>query len=225
MRELAATRRHLATLHIGLFGIILALFFGAHFMLVRTQAAQDKALAAANAQNAQFIQTMKDTQTQWLASEQTRQQNAAKVEVITREIQTRDTTADAAIKQVTQPDATLQQVAQDSETYLNAKPILKLDVNALAFTPSQVQGFIATKIDRDRLDGDLKSTQAEVALHKQNEATYQADLTAAKVSLDSCQKTVTGYEKAAKRGKWRKFFDNAEKAAIFAGGLYIGKVV
>lgn len=219
--QIKAFQGHMLTIHLSLVLLILSVLTLGGFFIHMEMKSYDKALGTANAANQQLVQTMKDMQAQWVAHENERDQNDKQVQVIDRTITVHDQVAQQQVEKVTNPDNPLQIVQFDADNVLKVQAYTEPD-ERLGFDKPSVQGFIATKIDHDRLQQDLTDKDKQLTLEINTADSLKADLGQAKDALNQCQQVVTDYKKAAKKSKWKVFLDGAEKAVLFAGGVALG---
>jgi hypothetical protein len=217
--EVSALSHHHVSL--GFIGVILLAFALLGGLFYHNMVSYEKQMAVAQAHEETYQASLKTLNEQLVA-------NAAAIAKLTeqqKQVQTkivyRDKTADEKIKGVTNPENTVAQVAQDSENYLGALPTITPD-GLLAYQPLQVQGFVATKIDRDRLEGNLADVHTILDLEKDKVTRLDSDLAANKETLRLANITIDDYKKAAKKGKWRRMFEGAGK---FSGGVIVGAAV
>jgi hypothetical protein len=137
-------------------------------------------------------------------------------------IDKRDKTADQKIADATKPDKTAEDVTEDAKNYLGTIPKFVSDGNLLAFKVTEVQGFVATKIDRDRLFGDLTDTKAILVAEKQKTTTLTGDKVLLQTQLDEANGSLKEYRKVAHKGKFKKFLGGATKVGLVLGGIWLG---
>jgi hypothetical protein len=214
--EVSALSHHHVSL--GFIGVILLAFALLGGLFYHNMVSYEKQMAVAQAHEETYQASLKALNEQ-LAS------NAAVIAKLSEQqnekvktIYVRDKTADEKIKGVTNPENTVAQVAQDSKDYLGALPTITTD-GLLAYQPLQVQGFVATKIDRDRLEGNVADVRTILDLEKDKVTRLDSDLAANKETLRLANITIDDYKKAAKKGKWRRFFEGTGK---FSGGVLVG---
>lgn len=221
--ELAKMRTHIHISHIGLYVILALVLSGGGFFLSRMVSSYDKAVAAADAKNTILVQAMQDMNKSFIAHDSERAANEKQVQVIDHVITVRDKSAATKVAEVTATDRTVAQTIEDSSQILKVTPVQEAD-NLLGVSQPAMQGFVGTKLDDDEAHSDLADTRTQLSIEEGNNASLKVDLSTSKDTLKKCTDTVDGYKKAAKKSKWRKGLDVIEKVALFAGGVYLGKI-
>lgn len=205
LKELAAARSHHLTLSIAQLVTLLLVLLGGGFFLHTQLQNFAKAQAVAETHYKEFVEQSK--QTQQTVTDNTKQQAAIDITV-----HQRDETTDKKIETVTAPDRTLQQTQQDAKTVLGADSTITAD-NKLAFQQWDVKAFVGTKLDRDRLSGDLEATKSNLLLEKGKTAALQDTLTkATSVAKEE--------RKVAQMSKWHRVWNKAEPWVLAVGTAY-----
>ena len=146
----------------------------------------------------------------------------------------RDVRTQATITEVTQASRTSEQIAKDSEDYLGIRP--EILPNGLLYRPGDVQMFIATRIDRDRLEQKVKDTGDQLDLERQKTKDLSTLVEKSTVAIENSNKMVEdykglvteyktamdAYKKAAVKSRWQKIWDVTQKVGFVAIGIGIG---
>ena len=152
------------------------------------------------------------------ASYETRIQEANKQAALATAMASRNVKADKAIEDVKKPDATLTEVATASKDQLGVTPTVEPD-NKLGFEKSEVQDFIATDIDRDRLSQNLADTTAQYASSQKNVASLTTDLAASQKVGDECKASLDQLKKVKTPNKFKAAL---VKVGLFVAGAWLG---
>lgn len=153
---------------------------------------------------------------------------ANKQVVIVAGIASRNAKAAKDTQEVTKPDRTLLQVAEDAHEHLGYLPVVELD-SLLGFPKDAVQGFEVTKIAHDTLSDNLKSetdlytsAQSQFESSKKNELSLNADLLRQKGLTAECNTSLDALKKVKKPSKFKAAI---EKAGLVTIGIAIGKAL
>jgi TolA-binding protein len=134
----------------------------------------------------------------------------------------RDKETDKQIGIVTAPDRAAIDIASDVQTNYNFSPVT-VAPDLLTFKPYQVQTFVATKLDRERLFQDVKGLNTMLSLEKETTATLTEDKQECKAALTEAKGVIDGYKHVAKKTKWQRIKDAGEKTGLIVFGLAIGR--
>lgn len=191
------------------------------FLYVHSNAAFERALGQAQAREQKYNADMKDLQAQWATDRSKLLELAQQKAQIQTQIVTRNAQADAKIKEVTQPQRPPEVVQADFTDAYGFKAQLTngqfvLDIDA-------IQQIVATKVDRDRLDFALKSTQQQLTTTETSLAIVSKSLEDTKGLLKEANATIDGYKKAANKSKFMKFLGGVEKVGLVVGGIWLGR--
>jgi len=121
---------------------------------------------------------------------------------------------------------TQEQVADD------AKKVLGLAAPAadggFKLTLTEMQDYVALKLDRDRLAENLKETERQLVIERQASVSLRADLDKvielikqANRSIDEYQTAMEAYKKVAKRSKWRKILNTGKTVGLTFATAYL----
>lgn len=206
LKELAAARSHTVTMSLLHFVVLLAVLIGGGWFVHHELTAYATQWATTEQHYQEFI---KDSQAaQQKIVEASKQQSQLDINVHQRNDQT-----DKQIQSVAAPDRSTTQVQADAKTILGVDSDITPD-NKLAFKPWDVQSFVVTKLDRDRLSSNLTDTEKKLELEQGKTATLQASLTqATTVAKDE--------RKIAQMSKWHRVWNKAEPWAIAIGTTYV----
>jgi hypothetical protein len=182
----------------------------------------ERQMARADTVNAQYHKDLSDLEIQLKSDQQMIGQLEAQKAQVTTQIVYRDKTTDAKIVVVAAPSRSEAQVSDDVQVAYKFPPV-KVDSGLFSFTLPETQTFVVTEIDRDRLALNLQDSQKQVSLGTQETVTLTADVQATKKELVSAQGVIDAYKKVAKKSKFKSFLGNVAKAALFIGGVYIGR--
>lgn len=217
-QEVAYMNEHLTKLHWTLRGVLVVAAVGVSLVFWLSKKSYDKAIAAANSQYAVLQSQLRETTAQLAQNAAIQAQNSRQVQVIERTVTVRDQQAQQDVSQVTTPDLSLAQIAQDSARYLDVTPVQLPSQDLLGFTPEQTQGLIASGIEKETAEKDDADTKKQIGLLQDNVGLLQTDLKTSQADVRSCQKDVNDYRKAAKRGKWAR---RLEIAGAFVLGVLV----
>src|SRR6185312_1898739 len=163
---------HLSLLNLAIVVVLVLAFGGIYLHTVQTF---NTLMAKADAQNSVYQQHLNDFETQWKADQQTiAQLQSQKQQVIIKEA-ARDTQTVKDIQTVTQSSRDAQTVANDVLGAYQFSPE-KLDGDLFTFTQPETQQFVATKLDRDRLNLDVLDGKTALGLEEQKTAKLTTDL-------------------------------------------------
>jgi hypothetical protein len=209
---------------LGVLVLVLAVMCVGWYLGLRSYEAQ---IQRAEAKEAQFNADRKDLTAQLTASK-TVQDTASKAQqVIVKVVHDRDTKADAAIAKATAPNKTAQEALSDlSAAYhgtIVADPNAITADGRLVFPVFTVQGFTATRIDRDRLSDDLKSSADNLAQEQKKTEQLAKDVAAANKAVADAEPAIKAYKKVAKHSRLKAIGAGALKVGIFVAGAYVGK--
>lgn len=186
----------------------------------------DAQLARAEKQEQQYNADRKSWQDQLAASAAQRATETAQQTAIVKIVDTRDQTANAAIKVALTPGATAKQAADGlAASYSDLPafgPVTALGDNIVQLSVPQAQQATASHIDQVRLQADLNDEVNVLTLEKDKTFSLSNDLAGCKSLQVEAGKTIDGYKKAAKLSRFRKFLGGAEKVGLFVAGVYFG---
>lgn len=224
--HISALSKHHLSLSFGVIGVlvlVLAVMCVGGYLGLRSYEAQ---MARAEAKEQVYNADKKDLTAQLIASKNVQDTATKAQQVIVKVVHDRDTKADAAIAAVTSPNKTAQEALSDlSAAYHGA---IAVDTNAVApdgrlmFPVFTVQGFTATRIDRDRLSDDLKSSADNLKQEQSKTASLTLDVAKANKTVADAQPAIDAYKKIAKHSALRKFGAGAFKVGVFFAGVYLG---
>jgi len=144
---------------------------------------------------------------------------------LARSLAARNQSVDKLIAAALAPK-TQDQVAEDAKKVLGLTPPAADGGFKLSLT--EMQDYVALKIDRDRLAENLKETESQLAIERQAAVSLRVDLDKvvelikqANRSIDEYQTAMEAYKKAAKRSKWRKIFDTSKTVGLTFATAYI----
>lgn len=212
------------SLNLGTIAVVVLALLLVGGIYLHSMRAYERMLGKAEEREAAYIQKMDALAAKWEVDRE-RLAEAEKQQGQVRErIVYRDREAEKKIAEVTAPDRPTEQIVDDVlQTYGFAA---RLDVpNLISFTPPQVQTFVATKIDRDRLELNFKDKQFELDFEREKVRILSEDFSEARRQLTDAESVIEGYKRVAVKSKWRKFFDAAKKVGIFAGGVLVGRAL
>lgn len=208
---------------LGALVLILALCaVGGYFGL----ASYEKQLARAEAAEKQYNVDRKELTAQ-LAASKTVQDDATKAQqVIVKVVHDRDVATDKKIAEVTAPNKSAADALSDlSAAYhgtIVADPNAITADGRLVFPVFTVQGFTGTKLDRDRLADDLKSSADNLVQEKVKTDALTKDVAKANKAVADAKPAIDAYAKIAKHSRLKKFGAGALKVAVFIAGVYAG---
>lgn len=190
--------------------------------LAKARESEAKAILARNEQ--QKIE--EQARLERAAHEEERKQWQEQIASLSRSILTRNEATERRIAAAIAPKPAAE-VSKDAEQTFGHKPTQ----TAQGFTVSvqEMQEFVALKIDRDRLDSNLKETTRQLDIERQTTSTLRADLERAVKSLEQAnnvidlqRQTIDAYKKAATKTKLRRALEFGGRAAMTAGLAYLG---
>lgn len=211
-------------------GIALALLFLAYYVHQTSVQASNLALAAEHEKMAVELDKAKaqfqaDIQKERDDHEKIRAEQDAKILALTLNITKRNTNTDKAIANIKTPKTAVE-VAKDTKEVLGVEPVITTS-QTLAFTLQQTQDILALRLDRDRLQGNLIDTQAQLSVKDKQIATLLEDqhklvesLTQANETIKQYQIAMQDYKKAAKKSFLQKvggFVRTMGEVALAAG--------
>jgi hypothetical protein len=230
--------------------LILAMGLGGWFSLKLYDREIQRAEAAEKISDAARVQYQQDKQisdtviaqatAQLQQDAQQRQQMAAQIATLQQQIKDRDATSLTTISAILNAKTAQQAYADAAAHYKLVSPFIPgkdtIGNETLTFQVKDVIDFTATKVDDDTKTADLIDTQKQLVTSTLEVKSLNADLNtgtaafaALKQTADQCavtekadQATINDYKKAAKRTKWQKFYQGAEKVAIFTAGAFLG---
>jgi uncharacterized protein YpmB len=180
--------------------VVLAAF---GFFYMHSVRAYENALGKAEEREQQYLkhvdqlqQDVKDAQSKIQALSE--QQNKVQTQIVYRDKQT-----DAKIQEVTQPGRDVQKVSEDIRDAYGFIP-KNVSPGSLDYVTANVQMFVATKLDRDRLDSALQATKTLLAVEQQKTEILTGQLTACQALQKEATKTVDGYKNVAKKTKFQR---------------------
>ncbi len=202
----------------------LLVLMGLGGLYLHTMQSYQRVLGKAEEREAAYMARFERLEEKWAADrtrieELTKNQAQAQTRIVYR-----DREADKRVAEVLAPSRPAEQVRQDLQSAYSFGP-LTVEGNLFTFDTPQVQQFVATKVDRDRLAENLKDTQGQLHDEQEKVNILEANLGEAQGSLKEAQGVIDGYKKAAKKSKWQRFFDGAKKVGLFVGGIAIGKAL
>jgi hypothetical protein len=219
--ESAITHAHIS---LSLVLVVLLMFGSLIGVYIHSSNQFERELGAAN-QQFQTYQKDQETQRKTLQDDLNQRLGDIKAEQQLQETMiARDKKAAGTVKQVTNPDNTIQQVAKDSQAYLGVLPTFTAD-NLLAYPPHDVQSFIQFKVERDQFSDDLKTVAEQLVHEKSQTASLQKDLDGEKTLNATANDTIKKYQTVAQKSKFKRFLSSTwsygKDAAIIALGAKI----
>ncbi len=214
-------KRHV-TVNLGFAAIALVVILAFGGIYLHSVQNYERMLGKAEEREAKYEQTNKELAAQLLASQERIAELTVQQSQIHERVVYRDKQTDAKIAEVLAPEREAVDVAQDVKLAYNTLP-LNVEGRNFLFELTQVQTFVATKIDRDRLSQKVVDTEKLYADEQEKTALLQADLGKAIAQLHEATGVIEGYKKVAKRSKWRKVWDGVQKYGGFALGIVIGR--
>lgn len=195
--------------------LFLGLVFGVYMHSAKVEAAN---MAKFEVMQSQYKADSDKLREDLKASYESRIQEANKQAALATQMTARNAKADKGIQDAKKPDATLTEVATAAHEQLGVTPAIEPD-NKLGFDKGEVQDFIATDIDRDRLSQNLTDTTAQFESSKKNEVSLTTDLAATKKVGEEC-KTSLDQLKTVKTPN--KFKAALIKVGLFVAGAWLG---
>lgn len=200
---------------IAIFIVLIAMIGGAFAYVVHSANVRD---AAADVKTQAFMMQLQQQQKDFIVANQKIASDTTQQQAIVKVVQVRDQAAQTITQTVTKPDNTVQQVATDSATYLKVTPTIEPD-NTLAYQKSDVQGFIANKVDLDTTKQDLTDSQTQLSLEEDKFNTVSIQLTTSEATTTACNVALTAEQKARAADKRKnKFFIVTSYIAGFISG-------
>lgn len=114
---------------------------------------------------------------------------------------------------------TPKQVAQQSQQEFNATPTISND--QLCYSTDEVKEFVKAGIERDEYFKELQLTKELLTDEQKKTASLTTDLATEKNTSAECQKSLNGYKKLAKHGKFRAFFTSVKHVAYITGAVAV----
>lgn len=222
----ALAHRHL-TLTYGLIGTVILLLvlmgFGGYLGLKSF----DAALARQDAKDQQYQQDRRIFMDTLAAHDAERTADATKIAQLEAQIAHRDAQPlPKPVQEGLKPDATAKQAADALGIVYSATPSFGTPQatpdGKVALTVPEAQQIIQDKYSLTKSQGDLTDQKSINSLLNSANASLTTDLNSCKDLNTKAQADIAGYKKLAKRSKFRRFLDGAEKVAIFAAGAYVG---
>lgn len=180
----------------------------------------NKAMTQATSVETQYQQSLQQTQQTVQQAQTTIQNLQAQMQGIAQEILIRDQDEQKSIAAVTAPES-VQKVQQDSLNILGVNPALTPD-SKLAFDPTAVQGFVATKIEADSSKADLEDTQHLYELEQGKNTQLSNENASLQTSLKECGSAETAMKKVAKKSKFKQFLSGAKVAGEITLAAVVG---
>jgi hypothetical protein len=225
--HISALSKHHLSLSFGVIGVlvlVLAVMCVGGYLGLKSYEGQ---LARAEAAEKQYNADRKDLTAQLTASKSVQDTATKAQQVIVKVVHDRDVATDKKIADVTAPNKSAQEALSDlSAAYhgtILADPNAITADGRLVFPVFTVQGFTATRIDRDRLSDDLKSSADNLAQEQKKTESLAKDVAAANKAVADAQPAIAAYKKIAKHSRLRAFGAGALKVGIFVAGVYAGR--
>jgi uncharacterized protein YlxW (UPF0749 family) len=189
------------------------------------------------AEEQQRVQSEKERAAQLQESMRTVASLIAQQNAIVKRSLERDTRTQAQITEVSAPNRPVEQIANDSADVLGAKP--QILPAGLLYTPAEVQQFVATRLDRDRLAAKVKDVSDELGKEQQKTAQFSQDLDRCNQAVETANQMVkdyqaliaekneaiAAYKKAAIKSGWAKVWDGVQKGLYIGVGIGIGVLI
>lgn len=209
LASLAHKHAHVSFALIGVLVLVLGLMTAGGVFAVKYTNAQ---LAKADAVDKQYQADKKDWEAQRAQLQTQIDAASQKQQVLVKVVHDRDESADQTISKLT--EITEDEVSINQDVYKTWGTYADIDssqpTHLFEFPKELVQKFNATKIDRDRLDADLKDTKTQLDLASSQVNLLSKSNTTLAQQADECQKDLDGYKKVAKVSRFKKFLHGAE---------------
>jgi hypothetical protein len=227
------TKRHVQVNAL-LIAVLSFLLIIASFVGVQAVRSLDRKLAAADAQLAAANKKMDQYEQDRVKAQDTLKLLDSQIEVLTRSqehllqnVVTRNRTVDQTIKDTMSTTDSDQIAANFRKAYnrdISYGPYGMFELQA-----DVVKEVTATEIDRDRLVEDLQDTQGlyleeknKFAVSEQKVATLTASENECHTALQQMQGAAKAEQKAAHKGKFKRFVSAASKPVLFVAGIALG---
>lgn len=202
--------------------ILIIVLAGGVGLYVHSENSFDKLMAANQVREDHYNADMKAAQAQAAADRATILQLTQQIAQKQTQIIVRDKTADATIKDVQAPERSTNAVTEDVKNNYHIDALYDEVTKTYSFDKPDVQLFVATKIDRDRLSADLKDTQDQLKFSVEGSALTNKDLTVCQAGEKESKGVIDGYKKAANKTKFQRFVQGLEKVGLVVGGFALG---
>ena len=222
--ELSVFVHKILLAHVGVFILTLALVGAGGYFGLRSY---DKALAHAEALQAQF-NTEHKALTDLLAQDtQARAQESAQQAALVEAIAKRNAAPlPVAVQTALQPDASAQDAAAGlTEAYTGLPSFGVVEPTSdgkVSSTVPQTQAEIQSREAEITLSANLKDEINLYTLEATKSGSLQNDLTSCESTVSTANATIAAYKKLAVRSKWKKFLGGAEKVGLVLLGVEIG---
>jgi septal ring factor EnvC (AmiA/AmiB activator) len=214
----------------GLLAVVIALVLGVFgFIYMHSVRSYESALGKAEERESEYMKSMAQIQQDWKAAQQKIADLAEEKSKVQTQIVYRDKQTDTKIQEIQKPDRSADQVWSDLKTFypnllFTQYPLQYNDYPDLfAVSKPQIQGFVATKLDRDRLDSALQSTNTLLALEKQSTQQLTTQVESCQAELKKSPTVIDGYKNVAKKTKFQRVADAAKFTAAIVLAAFIGK--
>jgi len=224
---LAHKHVHLSFALVGVLVLIIGLACFGGWLGLRSYEAQ---VARAEAAEARYDQDRKDLTALLSEHEVQRTQDAKAEAQLLAQIVKRDKQAPSPVIQTgLKPDANADQASRAVTEAFKANPDFggtspQADGN-IGYTVNQTQIVIDTAIERDHLRLDLGDEQKAFDIQRESNISLTNDLHQCVTNKAEADKVIAQYKKAAKKSRFKRFLSGAEKALLFAGGVYVGHLL
>ncbi len=190
----------------------------------------DQQEARAEAREAQYRSDLSKTEAQWTQDRQALQASNDRIAQLEAQIAHRASTPPPkAITDGLKPDATAEQAALALKTAYSAfpdfgEPVATPEGKVLT-TVTETQILTSSKLLLDRTQADLKDRTEEVDLLKTNNSLLNNNFQQCQGLLTEANKNIADYKALAKKSKFRKFLDGAEKVGLVLLGGIVGHAI
>lgn len=202
--------------------ILIIVLMGGTALYIHSERSFDKEMAANQLREDHYNADMKAAQTQAAADRATILQLTQQMAQKQTQIIVRDKAADTTIAQVLAPERSTNAVTEDVKNNYHIDALYSESTKSYSFEKGDVQLFVSTKIDRDRLAGDLKDTQDQLKFSVEGKALMSKDLGTCQAGEKESKGVIDGYKKAAVKSKFQRFIQVVEKVGLVVGGFYLG---
>lgn len=202
--------------------ILIIVLMGGVALYIHSERSFDKEMAANQLREDHYNADMKAANTQAAADRATILQLTQQMAQKQTQIIVRDKAADTTIAQVLAPERSTNAVTEDVKNNYHIDALYDEATKTYSFDKPDVQLFVSTKIDRDRLAGDLKDTQDQLKFSVEGSALMSKDLGTCQANEVESKKVIDGYKKAAVKSKFQRFIQVVEKVGLVVGGIYLG---
>lgn len=187
----------------------------------------DKLLARAEAREVLYDQDRKAWQAELKVRDAERAADAQRVEELIGQIAARAVKPlPPVIQTALKPDASLPEIGFGLDLAFKGSPGFEGPVTLagsyVQLSGPQAQTVTQSKVDLDRAKLDLNDEKTIANLQNGTISSLSKDLDQCKDLNTQSDKVIADYKKAAKRSKWQKIWDGAQKVILFGAGAYLG---